>query len=208
MRIFISWAKEPSRSVAEALRDWLPEVIQSLEPWISSVDIGAGARWNARMAEALASTKIGILCVTPDNQAEPGLLFEAGALAKTLEDTFVCPYLINMLTSDLAAGPLTQFQAKVADRDGTFELLSTINSALGSNALPPERLRRQFDRSWPDPASRMGGGAVPARPRAASPTNRLAPSEPSFARNRITSFCSSTISAMPRPNCSRTRHLW
>jgi hypothetical protein len=93
---------------------------------------------------------IGIICVTADNQREPWLLFEAGALAKTLEDTFVCPYLIQMRPSDLSPGPLTQFQAKTANRDGTFDLVSTINRALGAEALPAERLRRLFERSWPD----------------------------------------------------------
>lgn len=126
MRVFISWSKEPSRTVAEALRDWLPDVIQSLKPWMSSTDIGAGARWSERVAEALAETKIGILCVTPNNQHEPWLLFEAGAIAKTLDDTFVCPYLIQMRPADLSQGPLTQFQAKLANREGTFELLSMV----------------------------------------------------------------------------------
>lgn len=149
MRVFISWSKEPSRTVAAALRDWLPDVIQSLEPWMSSSDIGAGARWSPKIAAALASTKIGILCVTQENQREPWLLFEAGALAKTVDDTFVCPYLIQMRDADLAQGPLTQFQAKLADRDGTLELLATINAALGTDALSTERLQRSFDRSWP-----------------------------------------------------------
>jgi hypothetical protein len=150
VHVFISWSKEPSRTVAEALRDWLPDVIQSLKPWMSSTDIGAGARWGAEVADALAGCRIGILCVTSSNQREPWLLFEAGALAKTLRETFVCPYLIQMKAADLAPGPLNQFQAKTADREGTFELVSTINSALGNDSLPEERLRRLFDRSWPD----------------------------------------------------------
>jgi hypothetical protein len=127
MRIFISWSREPSRTVAEALRDWLPDVIQTLDPWMSSMDIPAGARWNTEIAEALAPTKIGILCVTQENQQEPWVLFEAGALAKTVKDALVCPYLIQMHAADLKEGPLTQFQVKLADRKGTFELLSTIN---------------------------------------------------------------------------------
>jgi hypothetical protein len=117
---------------------------------MSSTDIGAGARWSAEIAEALSSASIGIICVTPENQREPWLLFEAGALAKTLKDTFVCPYLINMRPSDLTPGPLTQFQSKVANKAGTFELVSTVNRALGSSGLPMERLYRTFERSWPD----------------------------------------------------------
>ena len=112
MQVFISWAKESSRSVAEALQDWIPDVIQSIKPWMSSADIGAGARWSHQVAEALAGSRIAILCVTPDNQKQPWLLFEAGALAKTLRETYVCPYLIHMRASDLVPGPLTQFQAK------------------------------------------------------------------------------------------------
>jgi hypothetical protein len=150
MRVFISWAKEPSRTVAGALRDWLPDIIQSIEPWVSSADIGAGARWSAEIAQALSTARIGIICTTPENQIEPWLLFETGALAKTLEDTFVCPYLIGMHPSDLAAGPLTQFQSKVANKEGTFELVSTVNRALVSDGLPVDRLRRLFERSWPD----------------------------------------------------------
>jgi hypothetical protein len=150
MEVFVSWAKPTSRAVAEALRDWLPDVVQSVRPWMSSADIGAGERWSAKIAEALATSKIGIICVTAENQREPWLLFEAGALAKTLENTRVCPFLINLKPQDLAAGPLTQFQAKEANEAGTFELVSTINKALGAEALAEDRLRRLFERSWAD----------------------------------------------------------
>src|SRR5262245_9938616 len=99
-------------------------MIQSIEPWMSAVDIGAGARWSGEVARSLAASKVGIICVTPQNQTEPWLNFEAGALAKALEGALVCPYLIGMRTSDLKGGPLTQFQAKVADATGTWELVA------------------------------------------------------------------------------------
>ena len=149
MRGFISWAKDDrSRVVAEALRDWLPDLIHSLQLWSSSTDIRAGVRWSAEITNALRTADMGIVCVTAYNQREPWLLFESGALAAALPNTLVCPYLIQMRTGDLA-GPLTQFQSKMADRAGTWDLVSTINGAMGGEALPTERLQRNFDRCWP-----------------------------------------------------------
>jgi biotin carboxyl carrier protein len=88
--------------------------------------------------------------LTPENQNAPWVLFEAGALAKTLENAFVCPYLIDLAPSDLVTSPLSQFQAKQANREQTWELILTINQALRDRATPEERLRRIFDRWWPD----------------------------------------------------------
>jgi hypothetical protein len=59
----------------------------------------------------------------------------------------VIPYLIDLEPSDILPGPLTQFQAKRADRDGTWELIRTLNSKL-DNMLGLDQLRRVFDRSW------------------------------------------------------------
>ena len=58
----------------------------------------------------------GIICVTEVNQENPWLNFEAGALAKTLNQSRVCPYLIGMRPSDLK-GPLSQFQSIHADKN-------------------------------------------------------------------------------------------
>jgi hypothetical protein len=81
MKVFISWSGQKSRDVASALRDWLPLVINSVEPFMSSRDISAGARWQVEIARQLDTTDFGIVCVTRENQASKWLNFEAGALA-------------------------------------------------------------------------------------------------------------------------------
>jgi len=146
MKVFISWSGERSKLVAKALREWIPDVLQAVEPWMSEMDIEAGARWNRVIQDRLSDIRFGIVCITRDNCNAPWILFEAGALAKTLEDTFVCPYLIDLRLHDLPQGPLTQFQAKEADEEGTWALIQTVNTTLGEEALSEDKLRKTFER--------------------------------------------------------------
>jgi hypothetical protein len=154
MKIFISWSDVRSRAVAEALRAWLPNVIQALEPWISSSDIGQGARWAIELATELQEARIGIICLTPENLTSPWILFEAGALTKTLANTFVCPYLIDLKPSDLI-GPLAMFQAAKADLEGTRRLLHSINKALPVRPLSDSQIDDAVDHWWPDFEERL-----------------------------------------------------
>jgi hypothetical protein len=150
MKIFISWSGAKSRAVALALRKWIPDVLQTVKPWVSEVDIDAGARWSRAIEKELSETSFGILCLTRSNQNAAWLLFESGALAKTLSDTYVCPYLVDLNPADLSAGPLAQFQAKLANKEDTWELICAINKACNANSLSEENLRRAFNRWWPD----------------------------------------------------------
>jgi hypothetical protein len=150
MKVFISWSGERSKLVANALREWIPDILPPVQPWMSASDIGAGVRWNREIDRELEETLFGIVCLTKENQTAPWVMFEAGALAKTVEETYVCPYLIGLDKAHVLNGPLSQFQAKRADEKGTLELLSTMNLALKEEALPEARLNRTFRRAWPD----------------------------------------------------------
>lgn len=152
MRIFISWSGERGRLVAGILRSWLADVLHNAEPWVSSEDINAGARWSDELAKELEGARFGIVCLTPESVSAPWVLFEAGALAKTLGSSHVCPYLIKMSSRDLKQ-PLAQFGAVEADEPGTHKLLEGINRALeseGAGKLPEDRLLRCFKKWWPD----------------------------------------------------------
>jgi hypothetical protein len=150
MKVFISWSGEPSKTVARALRDWLPYVVPQCDPWVSDVDIAAGKRWGHELANELIDTKYGIICITKDNQLKPWIMFEAGALAKTLQDTPVCPYLIDLKSTEWLPSPLTQFQAKQANKEDTFALVSGINTALKDGNVLESRLQVTFEKFWPD----------------------------------------------------------
>lgn len=151
MKVFISWSKDRSGHIAKALSEWLPTVVQAPTYWMSQSDVFAGTRWYLEINSELSATDFGIICVTPENQHEPWLMFEAGALAKTITDrTFVVPYLIDMRPGELRL-PLSEFHAVEAHKQGTFELVKSINFALRQNQernLSESHLRAIFDDAW------------------------------------------------------------
>lgn len=148
MKVFISWSGKRSQALANMLRDWLPNVIQAIKPWMSDVDIDKGSRWSKDIALQLEESKVGIICLTPENLEAPWILFEAGALSKSLEKTYVCPFLFKIDPSDIK-GPLVQFQATKANKNDTQKLLHTINQALEGEAIPKEKLDEAFEVWWP-----------------------------------------------------------
>lgn len=148
MKVFISWSGDRSQALAVALKDWLPLVLHYLEPWISTADIKSGDRWSAEIAKGLQETNFGIICVTKDNLEAPWLLFESGALAKSMEDGRVIPLRLDIEVSDIA-GPLAQFQSEKSDAVGIKRLVSSLNN-IATAPVPEERLNRLFDATWPD----------------------------------------------------------
>src|SRR4051794_24089834 len=75
--VFISWSGFLSQQVALVLRDWLLCVIQAVEPYVSSEEIGKGTRWTDDVATRLEHSRFGILCLTPDSLFET--LFHHGS---------------------------------------------------------------------------------------------------------------------------------
>lgn len=149
MNVFISWSGSRSGLVAAALRDWLQDVIQALEPWMSEADIEKGARWSSEISAELERSNFGIICLTRDNLDAPWLLFEAGALSKLQHSARVCTFLLDVKPNEVRQ-PMAQFQATSANRDDVFRLIETINTACGETRLEPSKLKRAFDRTWND----------------------------------------------------------
>ena len=148
MKVFISWSGAKSGEVAQALRDWLPYVINDVEPFVSSKDIEPGARWPTEIARRLEDTAYGIVCVTRDNQHVQWLNFEAGALAKAVDESRVVPLAIDLKPSDIEP-PLGHFQAQEATTNGIRAVVRAINAAC-ERSLEEGRLDTAFDRWWPD----------------------------------------------------------
>lgn len=155
MKVFLSWSGDVSHKVALALRDWLPSVIQDVVPYVSSEDIDKGTRWSSDIAGELEESSFGILCVTKENLGAPWLCFEAGALSKTIDKSYVSPFLFNIKRSEVS-GPILQFQSTIFEKDDVFKLISTLYATSSNNNLNEERLKKAFDVWWPSLEEELG----------------------------------------------------
>lgn len=147
-QVFISWSGDLSRQLAEAVRNWLPGVLQYVKPYFSPDDVEKGAKWNSEIAHELENSHIGLICLTPDNIEKPWILFEAGALSKSFEKSKVCTILFNLETTDLK-GPLTGFQTTKFTKEDFKRLISTINNVAGDAKLETSVLDSVFTMWWP-----------------------------------------------------------
>jgi hypothetical protein len=151
MKVFISWSGPRSRHVANALRSWLKLVIQNLDPWVSERDLAVGGRWGKGIDEALESTDYGILVLTPGHIDASWLMFEAGALSKSVDGSRVVPYCYGLTPLDIPQGPLNRFQGVTADESGTRKLLDGIATTMlarGERAPDVGELDAIFSSLW------------------------------------------------------------
>lgn len=147
MKIFISWSGKRSKALAIALKEWLPLILQYAKPWVSEKDISAGERWAQAIAGELESSNFGILCITPENLRSEWILFEAGALSKSMLDAKVIPLLFGLELSDLS-GPLSQFQALKVDQQGLMDVVKAIN-AVAENKAADATINQLVPALWP-----------------------------------------------------------
>lgn len=149
MKVFISWSGNHSKKLGEAIRDWLPGVLQVVTPYFTPADIEKGTRWSTDISKELEESQVGILCITRDNLHSDWILFEAGALSKRLQKSHVCPILFGITNTDLA-GPLKQFQTTEFEKNDFLKLIHVINNQLGDHKLPQKTLENVFEKWWPD----------------------------------------------------------
>lgn len=135
--------------MALVFRDWLPSVIQSITPYVSSEDIDKGARWSTDIAKELEDSSFGILCVTKENLEAPWLLFEAGALSKMMDKASVCPFIFDLKRAEVK-GPILQFQSTIFEKEDVKKLLVTLNKSCGDAGLKEELLTKTFEVWWPN----------------------------------------------------------
>lgn len=148
MKVFISWSGTLSKEIGESLRDWLPAVLQNVKPYFTPNDIEKGSRWSADISKELEQSKFGIFIYTKENLASQWMIFEAGAISKTLDSSKVCPILFGLDNSDFK-GPLTQFQTSQFNKVDFKKLVRTINNSLTEGKLEDKVFDEVFEMWWP-----------------------------------------------------------
>lgn len=149
MKAFLSWSGQKSHKMALAFSEWIPCVIQAVEPWVSSKDIDRGSIWFTEIFDHLNDTNLGIVFVTRENQNKPWLLFESGALSKGLTENRVCTVLVDLNVRDIeASSPLSHLNHTTVDKDSVLKLIKTINKKLDDNQVKETHLERSFNALW------------------------------------------------------------
>ncbi|CAH0189861.1 hypothetical protein [Rhodococcoides fascians] len=146
-KVFISWSGTYTKRIALVWKQLAIEMFDTVDVFVSSSNIQAGARPLDEIKQELDGTSIGIVVTTPDNQNAAWLNFEAGALSRAVKDstTRVMPSLVGFDSPSQVTSPLKQYQAKMLDKEGVESILQTIASTAG---VDWSRKEQTFERAW------------------------------------------------------------
>jgi len=123
--------------------------MDGVETWFSEQDIMAGAAWRNDLLKALAGTEFCVVCLDRRSLRSHWISFEVGFIANALVDSSICPYLVGMTPKSVPRGPLSAYEAKTADKDGTADLILAIaRKQQPGNALYEQRVQRRFEVYW------------------------------------------------------------
>jgi hypothetical protein len=142
MRVFMSWSGDVSLVVTNYLVQFVAEVNHMIKPWHSPKDINAGDQWFIRIQDGLQESDAVIIVLTAANLQKPWLFFEAGAMlnrfGKSKDDVIgrsrIIPVLWDLEIENVKE-PFSAFQMLKFERDGIFELTSSLNKILHSWSL-------------------------------------------------------------------------
>jgi hypothetical protein len=159
MKIFISWSGKFSQHTAISLKEWLPLIFPGIETFVSSESVRKGKRWSHVISKELATTNFGIVCLTPDNLEAPWLLFESGALSKSVSESSVFTLLFNELKPTDVKGPLEEFQHTRFEKEDFYKLVKAVNEVQGSAKHQEKNLLTIFNKMWDDLETEIHLGA-------------------------------------------------
>lgn len=149
MKVFIGWSGKESGELAQLVVEWLPRVIQRVEPFLSQ-ELPKGERWAEEIARQLADAGVGIICLNATNSSDPWINYEAGVMSASRK-VRVCPLLFNFHHTELK-GPLSLLQGTEAlKKEEMQRLVRDVNDQLvtfGEPALQPKILDDAFNMHW------------------------------------------------------------
>lgn len=152
--IFIGQSGDRALKLAQELRPFLRRVVHGAVPWVLEGGIEAGEKFPQAIDRKLATSLAGLVCLTPENQREPWILFEAGALSQKAHER-VWMVRLDFKSNKDVKWPLGQFQNTVAnDAEQMFAMVKSVSKivagAIGRAPQLDGDLKALFDKLWPD----------------------------------------------------------
>ncbi len=148
VHVFVSWSGDRSHEVAKALHKLLKAVLAArARPWVCDL-VEAGKNEIDEIRGELSKARFGIFCITRENQINPWLHFEAGAIAKDPKYARVVPYLVDDFDGDIWT-PFrdNSFKPVSANRSGTLTLLRDLATLCLGNSFD-RRWAKRFPQEW------------------------------------------------------------
>lgn len=155
LKVFISWAGERSKAIPTGFHDFLPDVVNAVQPFMSGLNSDKGTRWGELLSSTLQESSCAIVCLTPESVQSVWVAFETAAISRAAGGVDgararIWTYLSGIEIKDLQLTPFAEYQATNTTEEETFRLIESFNR-LSPDTVPTASFKRRFDAVfWPN----------------------------------------------------------